>query len=92
MYNFEFPVKPLEPLFLVDTRTEKDGGYTPHVKEFLVCHYIVLADHVLAVNEYGHRVNLLMLGKSVFSSRQDAVNRLNEVLNKSNPGFLGGTE
>lgn len=82
MYSIEFPVKPLEPLFLVDDRTEKDGGYAPHVKEFLVCHYIVLADHTLAVNEYGHRVNLFLLGKSVFTNRADAENLLKEILTR----------
>lgn len=77
-YSIELPVKPLGTLYVVDDRTE--GGYKPHVKDFLVCHYVVLADHTLAVNEYGHRVNLKMLGKRAFSNRVDAEYKLKELL------------
>ena len=77
-YSIELPVKPLGTLYVVDDRAE--GGYKPHVKEFLVCHYIVLADHTMAVNEYGHKVTLKLLDKLVFVKKEDAVGRLKEII------------
>ena len=73
-YSVKLPVQPLGTLYVIDDRTV--GGYKPHVKEFLVCHYVLLADQTLAVNEYGHKVNLLMLEKRVFVKREDAENEL----------------
>lgn len=77
-YSVKLRVQPLGVLYVIDDRTT--GGYKPHIKEFIVCHYILLADHTLAVNEYGHRVNLLILGKRAFVKREDAENKLKEII------------
>jgi hypothetical protein len=80
MYSIELPVKPLEKLYVLDTRTKEDGGYTPHVFEFTVYHYHVLADGVIAVNEYGHRIPLELIGIKAFVNKEDAEKKLKEVL------------